>query len=257
MTTLVRWFIVLICLLAPVPVVAQEPPDEADTYDFWLSEDFVRRLASDDTIMFRMRVSMNHRTGKVHSLADDCEIHIATTTANQLGWPSAVVVEPPNLCKERAPGMPASSEKKLREELWPKHLDQNVMNRECDVTGFPRIFTEHASGNEDPANPNHVLEIHPALRIECDGTKPLLMEKFLKVYKGMRKIKPATSASCLENRSCLSVSGTVPMNSSSGAGSAATSRSFTPRLLKNGSARSAAGILRSAGSRLSGSAPTR
>jgi hypothetical protein len=26
------------------------------------------------------------------------------------------------------------------------------------------------------------------------------MEKFLKVYKGMRKIKPATSASCLENR---------------------------------------------------------
>jgi hypothetical protein len=147
-----------------------------------------------------MRLSMNHRTRTVHTLADDCEIHMASAAAEQLAWPAAVVVEPPNVCKERAPGMPQSSEKRLREELWPKYLDTHVMTKECEVTGFPRIFTEHASGNQDPANPNHVLEVHPALGIDCGAGHVLEMGSFLKAYPGMRKIKPETAQSCLQQR---------------------------------------------------------
>lgn len=143
---------------------------------------------------------MAHRSRRVHSLNDDCEIHIAARPAQTLAMPAAVVVEPPNLCKERAPGMSQqTSETRLRNELWPRYLDEHVMSRTCDVQGYPRIFTEHASGNTDPANPDHVLEIHPALRIMC-GTFDLDMRSFLKAYPGMRKIKAQTAARCVDGR---------------------------------------------------------
>jgi hypothetical protein len=73
------------------------------------------------------------------------------------------------------------------------------MGQQCQVVGFPRIFTEHASGNSDPSNPNHVLEIHPALSLTC-GSFQLDMRSFLKVYPGMRQIQPETAAACIAGR---------------------------------------------------------
>ncbi len=173
--------------------------DENETFDFWLSEAHVRRLADENTINFRLRLSLNHRTKTVHVVSKDCEIHIAASSAEQLAWPAAVVVEPPNVCKERAPGMPKTSETQLRDKLWPEYLDRNMMDKECEVVGFPRIYTEHAAGNTDPANPDHVLEIHPALAFTC-GTFKLDMRSFLKAYSGMSRIKNESAASCIESR---------------------------------------------------------
>jgi hypothetical protein len=51
-------------LIAPLLALA-DPPEESDPFDFWLSEAFVHRLADEDTIMSRLRVSMNQRTKKV------------------------------------------------------------------------------------------------------------------------------------------------------------------------------------------------
>jgi hypothetical protein len=195
-----KWlgFVFLLLLLAVDPTASAQ--DTENIFDFWLAESFVHELAEKNTIIFRMTLSMDHRTSKVHTLKDDCEIHIAASSTRILAWPAAVVVEPPNLCKERASGMPKqSSERRLREVLWPEYLDRHVMDRKCDVFGFPRIFTEHAAGNEDPANPNHILEIHPALRITC-GSFDLNIHSFLKIYPGMRKIQAQTAAKCVEGR---------------------------------------------------------
>jgi hypothetical protein len=174
-------------------VGAQDAEDQA--FDFSLSEAFVRTLAQQNTILFKMPLLMQSHS-KVHSLAQDCEIHIAAKASGDLAWPTGFVVEPPNVCKERAAGMPSTGSPT---SLWPKYLDQHVMGQQCEVVGFPRIFTEHAAGNADPSNPNHVLEIHPALSLTC-GSFQLDMRSFLKAYPGMRQIKPETAASCIAGR---------------------------------------------------------
>jgi len=189
----------LILTIFPFHAFAQ---DDTEAFDFWLSEEFVKDLAQKNTILFPLSLKMEHRTSTVHTLAKDCEIHVAAKTSDgkKLAWPSAVVVEPPNLCKERGPGMSATaSEKSLRETLWPSYFDAHIMNRDCLAIGFPRIFTEHAAGSAHPANPNHVLEIHPALRIEC-GSFVLDMKKFLKAYRGMRSIQPTSAQECVSTR---------------------------------------------------------
>ena len=183
----------LALLLMILGVQAQDAEDQP--FDFSLSDAFVRTLAQQNTILFKMALLMERRS-KVHALGSDCEIHIAATASGDLAWPAGVVVEPPNVCKERAAGMPGTGSPA---SLWPAYLDQHVMKQQCQVVGFPRIFTEHAAGNSDPSNPNHVLEIHPALSLAC-GNFQLNMRSFLKVYPGMRQIKPETAAACIAER---------------------------------------------------------
>ncbi len=80
--------LVLTWTLLMAPPVFADAPDESEPFDFWLSEAHVRRLAEEDTILARMRVSLNHRTKKVHTIDDDCEIHIAATSSTQLAVPA-------------------------------------------------------------------------------------------------------------------------------------------------------------------------
>jgi len=169
-------------------------------YDFKISKSFLTRLA-DEGIQPVVSLSLDHRTKKVHVLSADCEIHIASTPQGwEPGDPDSVVVEPPNLCKfPPVDNKTKVSETALRESVWPKLLDARVMGKTCEVQGFPRVFTEHASGGEDPANPNHVFEIHPATSITCGGKK-LNFTSFVTAIQGMRAIKPETAASCVENR---------------------------------------------------------
>ncbi len=171
-----------------------------ELFDFFLSETFFHRLADANGFVFTLPVAITVGTSKVHKLASDCEMHMPTSPGPPIAWPNGIVVEPPDLCRERAPGMPAGSEKKLREVPWPLYLDRQVMGRDCAVTGFSRIFTEHAASNADSSKPNHVVEIHPALQIRC-GDLTLDMRRFLKHdYPGMREIKPESAANCLEGR---------------------------------------------------------
>lgn len=182
----------ILALAAPL-AMAQE-----DTYDFSVSETYLTQL-SKDGILPTIQVHVDARTKKVHLLAADCEIHMATTPKGELASPPSVVVEPPNVCKFAPPDTPTTTESRLRNVVWPNKLDDWVIGQDCEVTGFPRIFTEHAQGAGDPANPNHVLEIHPVLSIKC-GSNQLDFTSYLVAIPGMRAVKPDTAASCISQR---------------------------------------------------------
>lgn len=178
--------------LAAGPALAQE----GDAFDFWLSESYVHQLADQNSLLFSLPLSMGNQTSKVKSLSEDCEIHIPATSPEKLAWPSSVVVEPPNVCKERLPDMPRSG---ALTRLWPQYLRDHVLGRECTVTGFPRLYSEHKEGGDEGTNPDHVLEIHPALQFAC-GDFTLDLRPQLKYYPGMRRIKPESAATCLRDR---------------------------------------------------------
>jgi hypothetical protein len=180
-----RSFLGGLTLLLSAAAAAQSPPD------FVLSEAFLHGLAQGSAAVIDMPVVLTHRTNSVHALASDCEMHLAGVPAGTaLADPYSVVVEPPNLCKFSPAGGSG----------WGAVFDQRVINRNCVATGYPRIFTEHAaSGSENGANPNHVLEIHPALRIVC-GPDAIDFTSDLTYFPGMRSIKPTTADDCVRNR---------------------------------------------------------
>jgi len=170
-----------------------------DTFDFWLSQGYVEQLASENSILPSVSVHVTASTKAVHPLASDCEMHLAATPPDgAAAWPSAIVVEPPNLCKNAAPGTAG----------WPSYFKTHAIGKDCTATGFPRIFTEHAKSGAAAANPFHVLEIHPALSLKCDNN-PMSFAAFLKYYPGMSQIKPATASKCLAERA-LSVRFNAP-----------------------------------------------
>lgn len=189
-------FLSVLFVLACIP---QRFSAQDDTCDFAISASFLQMLYEGKTIQPTLKVRLNDRTKRVHTLDKDCEIHIAATPVEDLGNPNDIVIEPPNLCKLPPEGVEFKSEKQLREEIWPKMLDDKVMGKTCEVKGFLRIFTEHAQGGADPANPNHVFEIHPALSIKA-GNATLSFQNFLTIFEGMSHIKPATAASCIQDR---------------------------------------------------------
>lgn len=183
-TTLIRTMATAVVVLASALAIAQ------DAYDFALTEDYLKWLADKSAAQVTIAAKMSHRTKDVHALASDCEMHLAgKPTEMVFGNPASVVVEPPYLCKFKPKGA----------KTWPALFDQKVMNRDCQVTGFPRIFTEHAKGGENPANPNHVFEIHPAMAIACDG-EIISFAHQLTYFKGMRAIKPSSADNCVDTR---------------------------------------------------------
>jgi hypothetical protein len=83
--------------------------------------------------------------------------------------------------------------------IWKNLFDTSMKGKECDVTGFPRLYTEHMGegGGSSPSNPAHVLEIHPATRIACDGQKPVDFMKNFRIFDGLTHIQPASAHTCL------------------------------------------------------------
>lgn len=178
----------LLACLALIPTTAAA--QLSGEYDFAISRAFLKSLYAQHSIETELTLTMNARTGKVHSLANDCEMHIAASPVGvELGDPTEVVAEPPNLCKNAPPGGGD----------WGDTLDAGVMNKDCKVRGYLRIFTEHASGSVLAANPNHVFEIHPALSIDCEGST-LDFRQFLNAPEGLRHLSASTANDCLEKR---------------------------------------------------------
>jgi len=177
-------------------IQAQSTSDqsESNAFDFAISQPFLNFLEQGKTIQPVLRLKLGAHTARVHALKSDCELHAAGRPQGfSPGWPQAFVSEPPNLCKfNPAAGGNSGTD-------WPSIFD-DLQEQVCDVSGFPRIFTEHAQGGEGSgANPNHVFEIHPALSIKCNNTS-LSFSKFLKAFPGMAAIKPTTTASCITQR---------------------------------------------------------
>jgi hypothetical protein len=187
---------VFFLLLTPASATSQDDDDEHSML-FWISENYLRDLATKRTIRYPLQMTMDDRSN-VHGIASDCEIHVAWVGATDLASPSAVVAEPPNLCKVRLGGV---SQTGAIGTAWANFFDSKIMGKECTVTGFPRIFAEHVAGaGTGGSNADHVLEIHPALQISCEGGADLDFSPALKIFPGMRKITDESAATCIENR---------------------------------------------------------
>jgi len=162
-------------------------------YDFAISKSFLEKLESGNSINPTLDLTLGDHSA-IHPLQSDCEIHLAgTPEGTELGWPNAVVVEPPNLCQFDPEGNQGGDT-----SAWLATFD-DMAGQKCQVAGFPRIFTEHASGAGGASNPNHVFEIHPALSIAC-GDQTVSFQNFLTVFPGMRAISSSTAASCITDR---------------------------------------------------------
>jgi hypothetical protein len=168
-------------------------PDPGGVFDFAIKKSFLETLENGHTIQPTLTVNLGHHSA-LHPLGQDCEMHIAgTVQGSPIGSPTGIVIEPPNLCKIDPSGAETADT-----NSWPAVLD-NLDGKTCQVTGFPRIFTEHATGNASASNPNHVFEIHPALGIDC-GHDKVSFANFLTVFPGMRAISSSTATSCMKDR---------------------------------------------------------
>jgi hypothetical protein len=171
----------------------------AQTPKFTMNESFLRTMIERDTIQPTFRVRMTAR-GPLHTLADDCEMHIAGTVQDaSLGTPPAMVVEFPSWCKIAPDGTEGQSFNVLS-NLWRNLVDTRVINRDCDVRGFLRIFCEHcAGGGSGGSNPNHAYEFHPAMSMRC-GQEDFDFSSMLRAFPGLRHIQPSTAARCIDGR---------------------------------------------------------
>jgi hypothetical protein len=174
------------CVLVASPS-AQEP---SNAFDFALSRSFLQSLRTGKTLLptYKMHVE-GHSALK--SVGKDCEMHLGGTLKTEgLVDPDAVVAEPPNFCKNAAPGGAS----------WVSVADDRFVDKDCDVAGFPRIFTEHASGGQGASNPNHVFEIHPAVKIQCAGSAAIDFTPFMGAPEGLTHILPSSADSCIGTR---------------------------------------------------------
>ena len=163
-----------------------QDPDEASSYR--LTEAYVHELAKQNTLLFELPVKIEGRTASVHNPASDCEMHLAGTSGLKVGFPGKVVVEPPNLCAFKPPNTLGTS--------WGKVFDTYVLKKACTARGYPRLFAEHIKNGKPPANPPHMVEIHPAMQLTC-GTTTIDFANFLTIVKGMTSIQETSADKCL------------------------------------------------------------
>ena len=186
-------------MFSPGVLLAQDTTEVGDEHEvlFWLSSAYLQSLADDRGIRYHQSLTMDARSA-VHQLAADCEMHVAAQPAQPLSSPSPIVVEPPNVCKRRLPGVPTTGP---IAQAWQGYFDHRVLTQTCDIVGFPRIFSEHREGGTaGSSNPDHVLEIHPALSITCPDSVSLDFLPLLRTYAGMRAITDASAATCVQDR---------------------------------------------------------
>lgn len=180
-------------LLAAEAVPTVNEP-EGGAFDFSINPAFLQTLENNKSISFTTNLKFGSHSG-IHPIAQDCEIHIAGFPVTEpLGSPSAFIVEPPNLCHFNSSGAVANDTSD-----WLTDFDK-LKDKSCSVTGFPRIFTEHAANGGEPSNPNHVFEVHPAMTVDCGGGERFDFSRFLTALPGMRAIAPSTTASCVTQR---------------------------------------------------------
>jgi hypothetical protein len=190
------WGTLLALVTALVAVPAAQ--DHSAAFDFALKRSFLQDLREAHTILPKYEMDV-HARSRVKDVGQDCEAHLAASlTATGVVDPDAVVAEPPNLCAFAPDGTAAMTA--ATKTAWQDLLDAQVVGRHCTVTGFPRLFTEHATGTEAESNPNHVFEIHPALSIDCGTGAPLQFTPFMSAPEGLRHIKATSAESCLATR---------------------------------------------------------
>lgn len=186
-----RHFIkLLVLLMVLVP--------SAFAQSFTMNETFLRGMIQMNTIQPTLRVRINAH-GPLHPLDQDCEMHVAgSVIGDSIGTPPAIVVEFPNWCEFNPQGNLGDSFTTLGQK-WNAFATSNLDNKTCDVTGFLRIFTEHATGGGGATNPDHAYEFHPALSMKC-GTPNFNFNSMLRASPGLRHISNGAASDCMAGR---------------------------------------------------------
>jgi hypothetical protein len=157
------------------PVFAQQE----HTSRFELTQDFVTKWSASPVRSADVKVL---GAATQHQPADDCEIHVgAEFDDDSFSDFSGVVIEPPNVCKTPAPGTGG----------WKTVINKAAAGKKCTTTGFMRAWPEHLTNGVLPSNPNHFLEVHPALTLTC-GTKAFDFTDKLEAFDDLG-FKPAAT----------------------------------------------------------------
>lgn len=90
----------------------------------------------------------------VHSIQNDCEMHLGAGSPDYQGSPDGLVLEPANVCLERPSGNFTD---------WASFAE-SIQGKTVTAEGVVRIWPEHLTGGS-PANPNHAIELHPLTRL--------------------------------------------------------------------------------------------
>lgn len=153
----------LVGLLA-LPLIAQER-----TSRFELTQKFVEDWSASPVMNVDVKVL---GAATQHPPDQDCEIHVGAEFKDDSFTDFAgVVIEPPNVCKFKAPGGGD----------WKTVINAAAAKKPCGTSGFMRAWPEHLKNGKPPSNPNHFLEIHPALTLDC-GKKTFDFAAQLKAF---------------------------------------------------------------------------
>lgn len=183
-----RLILITLAGLALPCALAAQPPTSSSTPTYRLTQAYVHELANQNSLRFELPVKIQGRTNSVHSAADDCEMHLAGSSGVKIGFPGKVVVEPPNLCAFAPPAALGTS--------WGNVFDNHVLNLDCTAVGFPRLYAEHLANGTSPANPPHMVEIHPAITLRC-GADTIDFSSFLTIVPDMAAIQESSTEQCL------------------------------------------------------------
>src|SRR5687768_3557804 len=96
---------------------------EAGGQTFWLSREFLGRVEQESLLKFplSLRFGPSEAVGPVHTVANDCELHVAGNAPTGLFNPRATVAEPPNVCQFEIPNNGGNQ--------WRAHFRSNIANR--------------------------------------------------------------------------------------------------------------------------------
>lgn len=165
---------------------------------FTMNTSFLKKMIELNTIQPTFSVRINAH-GPLHPLEQDCEMHVAGTPQDvSLGNPAALIVEFPNWCEFNPQGNLGDSFSTLKTK-WNTFATNNLDHKTCDVTGFLRIFTEHATGGGGATNPDHAYEYHPALSMKC-GSQSFSFGNMLRASDGLRHISNGAASQCMSGR---------------------------------------------------------
>ena len=180
---------VVLCLSTLLLIASSR---EAGGQTFWLSREFLGRVEQESLLKFPLSVRFgpSDAVGPVHTVANDCELHVAGNAPPGLFNPRATVAEPPNVCQFEIPNNGGNQ--------WRAHFRSNMANRSCEVTGFLRLYAEHWPPPHGATNPRHMVEIHPALEFDCAGGNTLELNEQLRVFRGMSQILGSSLERCYD-----------------------------------------------------------
>src|ERR1035437_3179729 len=128
----------------------------------------------------------------VHLVSKDCEMHFGGTVDGYSGTPAGWVFEPMNVCIQ-----PYFKQKKQKKADWIAFGERVVAQGTVEITGVPRIWPEHLSGQEHDSNPNHTMEIHPITTL-MDGNTKRDFTSFIFAPSGLAGISEETQQAILE-----------------------------------------------------------